>query len=111
MSYNLHLSFELTSQIYELTHQLYDLEKMMPVDPLMLRVTKKIQVDKNITTWPKYYELAIILRVNESTDSRGKRKVWKIYTNCQIFEDSLKMSILCYFQSGCVLLWKEYFGL
>ena len=50
MSYNLHLSFELTSQIYELTHQLYDLEKMMPVDPLMLRVTKKIQVDKNITT-------------------------------------------------------------
>ena len=50
MSYNLHLSFELTSQIYELIHQLYDLEKMMPVDPLMLRVTKKIQVDKNITT-------------------------------------------------------------
>ena len=72
MSYNLHLSFELISQIYELIHQLYDLEKMMPVDPLMLRVTKKIQVDKNITTWPKYYELAIILRVNESTVSWGK---------------------------------------
>ena len=44
------------------------------VDLLMLQVTKKIQFDENITSWWKYYELKIILRVDENMNW-GKLKV------------------------------------
>ena len=44
------------------------------VDLLMLQVTKKIQFDENITSWWKYYELKIILRVDKNMNW-GKLKV------------------------------------
>ena len=44
------------------------------VDLLMLQVTKKIQFDENITSWWKYYEFKIILRVDKNMNW-GKLKV------------------------------------
>ena len=44
------------------------------VDLLMLQVTKKIKFDENITSWWKYCELKIILRVDKNVNW-GKLKV------------------------------------